>query len=238
MGSVPPWHGVLQPPVGPYLHTYRVDDAAAVSVVAEIEAAGGTARAVRADNAVEADVLAAFAAADAMGTLTALVANAGMTGPKARINELEHFKARRTDPGRQRARHDRVCPRPCGASRRCTSSSGGSIVLMGSAASRIGGSGEYVDYAASKGAVDSLGVGLGREVASKGSGWWRATRSDRHRHPCHRRPARAPASSRMRPVIPIDRAGTADEIAAAVVWLLGDEAGYCTGSILDVSGGR
>jgi NAD(P)-dependent dehydrogenase (short-subunit alcohol dehydrogenase family) len=216
--------------------TYRVDDAAAGAVVAEIEAAGGTARAVRADNAVEADVLAAFAAADAMGTLTALVANAGMTGPKARVDELTLARVERILA--VNVLGTIVCCRE--AVRRFSTlhgGSGGSIVLMGSAASRIGGSGEYVDYAASKGAVDSLGVGLGREVAAEGIrvNVVRPGVIDTNIHATGGQPDRI---ERMRPVIPIDRAGTADEIAAAVVWLLGDEASYCTGSILDVAGGR
>ncbi len=170
--------------------TYRADEAAAASVVAEIEAAGGTARAVRADNAVEADVLAAFAAADAMGPLTALVANAGIAGPKARVDELTVERVERILA--VNVLGTIVCCRE--AVRRFSTlhgGSGGSIVLVGSASSRLGGSGEYVDYAASKGAVDSLGVGLAREVADEGDpGERRAAGCDRHRHPCHGRPTR------------------------------------------------
>ena len=108
---------------------------------------------------------------------------------------------------------------------------------MGSASSRLGGSGEYVDYAASKGAIDSLGVGLAREVADEGVrvNVVRPGVIDTDIHATGGQPDRV---ERLTPLLPIGRAGRADEIAAAVVWLLGDEASYCTGSILDVAGGR
>ena len=170
--------------------TYRADEAAAASVVAEIEAAGGTARAVRADNAVEADVLAAFAAADAMGPLTALVANAGIVGPKARVDELTVERVERILA--VNALGTIVCCRE--AVRRFSTrhgGSGGSIVLVGSASSRLGGSGEYVDYAASKGAVDTLTRRARPGGGRRGNpGERRAAGCDRHRHPRHRRPAR------------------------------------------------
>jgi NAD(P)-dependent dehydrogenase (short-subunit alcohol dehydrogenase family) len=111
--------------------------------------------------------------------------------------------------------------------------SGGAIVLVGSAASRHGGSGEYVDYAASKGAIDTLGIGLAREVADEGvrvnvvrPGFIDTTIHE---------PGRL---ERVVPAVPMRRAGEADEVAAAVVWLLGEGASYTTGAVLDVSGGR
>jgi len=216
--------------------TYRVDEAAASSVVAGIEAAGGVARAVRADNAVEADVLAAFAAADAMGPLTALVANAGIAGPKSRVDELSVERVERILA--VNVVGTIVCCRE--AVRRFSTlhgGDGGSIVLVSSAAARIGGSGEYVDYAASKGALDTLGVGLAREVAAEGIrvNVVRPGVTDTDIHATGGQPDRV---TRLTPLLPIGRAGRADEIAAAVVWLLGDEASYCTGSILDVAGGR
>ena len=216
--------------------TYRAEEAAAASVVAEIEAAGGTARAVRADNAIEADVLTAFAAADAMGPLTALVANAGIAGPRARVDELTVERVERILA--VNVLGTIVCCRE--AVRRFSTlhgGSGGSIVLVGSASSRLGGSGEYVDYAASKGAVDSLGVGLAREVADEGIrvNVVRPGVIDTDIHATGGQPDRV---ERLTPLLPIGRAGRADEIAAAVVWLLGDGASYCTGSILDVAGGR
>jgi len=216
--------------------TYRVDEAAASSVVAGIEAAGGVARAVRADNAVEADVLAAFAAADAMGPLTALVANAGIAGPKSRVDEMSVERVERILA--VNVVGTIVCCRE--AVRRFSTlhgGDGGSIVLVSSAAARLGGSGEYVDYAASKGAVDTLGVGLAREVAAEGIrvNVVRPGVTDTDIHATGGQPDRV---TRLTPLLPIGRAGRADEIAAAIVWLLGDEASYCTGSILDVAGGR
>jgi NAD(P)-dependent dehydrogenase (short-subunit alcohol dehydrogenase family) len=125
------------------------------------------AAAVRADVAVEADVLAAFAAADRVGTLTALVANAGIVAPKARVDELAVERVQRMLA--VNVLGPIICCRE--AVRRLShrhGGAGGSIVLVSSAASRLGSPGEYVDYAASKGAVDSFGVGLAREVAGEG----------------------------------------------------------------------
>ena len=212
------------------------DEAAAASVVAEIEESGGVARAVRADNAVEADVLAAFAAADTMGPLTALVANAGIAGPKSRVDELSVERVERILA--VNVVGTIVCCRE--AVRRFSTlhgGDGGSIVLVSSAAARIGGSGEYVDYAASKGAVDTLGIGLALEVAAEGIrvNVVRPGVTDTDIHATGGQPDRV---ARLTPLLPIGRAGEADEIAAAIVWLLGDDASYCTGSILDVAGGR
>ncbi|HEX5295304.1 MAG TPA: SDR family NAD(P)-dependent oxidoreductase, partial [Streptosporangiaceae bacterium] len=147
--------------------TYRSERAAAAAVVAGIEAAGGTAAAVRADMAVEADVLAAFAAADAMGPVGALVANAGIGAAKARVDELTAERVQRILA--VNVLGPILCCRE--AVRRLSTrhgGRGGSIVLLSSAASRLGSPGEYVDYAASKGAVDTLGLGLAREVSGEG----------------------------------------------------------------------
>jgi NAD(P)-dependent dehydrogenase (short-subunit alcohol dehydrogenase family) len=216
--------------------TYRSEHAAAGSVVAGIEAAGGVAAAVQADVAVEADVLAAFAAADAMGPVTALVANAGIGAAKARVDE---FTAERV----QRILAVNVlgpilCCRE--AVRRLSArrgGPGGSIVLVSSAASRLGAPGEYVDYAASKGAVDTLGLGLAREVAGEGIrvNVVRPGIIETDIHASGGQPDRA---ARLGPALPVGRAGRPGEVAAAVRWLLSDEASYCTGSILDVTGGR
>jgi NAD(P)-dependent dehydrogenase (short-subunit alcohol dehydrogenase family) len=114
---------------------------------------------------------------------------------------------------------------------------GGSIVLVSSAASRLGSPGEYVDYAASKGAVDTLGLGLAREVSGEGIrvNVVRPGIIETGIHASGGQPDRA---ARLGPSVPIGRAGEAGEIAAAVVWLLSDAASYCTGSVLDVAGGR
>jgi NAD(P)-dependent dehydrogenase (short-subunit alcohol dehydrogenase family) len=216
--------------------TYRADAAAAAAVVAGIEAAGGTAAAVRADVAVEADVLAAFAAAEAIGPLGALVANAGIVGARARVDELTAARVERMLA--VNVLGTILCCRE--AVRRLSTryrGSGGSIVLVSSAASRLGSPGEYVDYAASKGAVDTLGIGLAQEVAGEQIrvNVVRPGIIDTEIHASGGQPDRA---GRIGPLAPIGRAGEAREVAAAVVWLLSEEAGYCTGSILDVAGGR
>ena len=147
--------------------TYRADEAAAASVVAGIEAAGGTAAAVRADVAEDADVLAAFAAADALGPVRALVANAGIGAARARVDEVTAGRVQRILA--VNVLGPILCCRE--AVRRLSSrhgGPGGSIVLVSSAAARLGSPGEYVDYAASKGAVDTLGLGLSREVSGEG----------------------------------------------------------------------
>jgi NAD(P)-dependent dehydrogenase (short-subunit alcohol dehydrogenase family) len=216
--------------------TYRTEQAAAASVVAGIEAAGGTAAAVRADMAAEADVLAAFAAADAMGPVGALVANAGISAARARVDELTAERVQRILA--VNVLGPILCCRE--AVRRLSTrhgGRGGSVVLLSSAASRLGSPGEYVDYAASKGAVDTLGLGLAREVSGEGIrvNVVRPGIIETDIHASGGQPDRA---ARLGPSVPIGRAGRAGEIAAAVVWLLSDEASYCTGSVLDVAGGR
>jgi len=216
--------------------TYRADARSAADVVHHIEAEGGTARAVQADVATEADVVAAFAAADELGGLTALAANAGIVGPKTRVDELSAERVERMMAVNVTGQI--LCCRE--AVRRMSTvhgGNGGSIVLVSSAASRLGSPGEYVDYAASKGAVDTLGIGLAREVAGEGIrvNVVRPGVIDTEIHASGGQPDRA---SRLGPALPMARPGTADEVGAAVVWLLGPESGYCTGSLLDVSGGR
>jgi len=216
--------------------TYRADEAAAASVVDGIGAAGGTATAVRADMAQEADVLAAFAAADAVGPVTGLVANAGIGAARARVDELTADRVQRLLA--VNVLGPILCCRE--AVRRLSSrhgGPGGAIVLVSSAAARLGSPGEYVDYAASKGAVDTLGLGLAREVSGEGIrvNVVRPGIIETDIHASGGQPDRA---ARLGPSVPIGRAGQAGEIASAVVWLLSDEASYCTGSILDVAGGR
>ncbi len=211
--------------------TYRADRAAAEALAGEV---GGTA--VQADVAVEADVVRAFAAAGALGPLTGLVANAGVVAPRARVDELDVARVERVlavnvvgaiVSCREAVR--RMSTRHGGA--------GGSIVLVSSAAARLGSPGEYVDYAASKAAVDTLGLGLAKEVAQEGVrvNVVRPGIVDTGLHASGGQPDRA---ARLGPGAPLGRAGSADEIAAAIAWLLGEDASYCTGSILDVAGGR
>jgi NAD(P)-dependent dehydrogenase (short-subunit alcohol dehydrogenase family) len=204
--------------------TYRSDEAAAAAV--------GAARTVQADAGVEADVVRAFEAAAELGPLTGFVANAGIVAPKARVDELTAERVERMLAVnvlgpilgcREAVR--RMSTRHGGP--------GGSIVLIGSAASRFGGAGEYVDYAASKGAVDTLGLGLAREVAEEGVRV-NVVRPGFIETSIHE----AGRLERVVPSVPMRRAGSPDEVAAAVVWLLSDAASYTTGALLDVTGGR
>jgi NAD(P)-dependent dehydrogenase (short-subunit alcohol dehydrogenase family) len=216
--------------------TFRDDRPAAEAVVAEIEASGGVAIAVRADVAVESDVRGAFAAADEIGTLSAMVANAGITAAKSRVDQLVVERVERI-----LAVNVLGCIVCCREAVRRMSTMhgglGGSIVLMSSAASRLGGAGEYVDYAASKGAVDTLGIGLAREVAGEGIrvNVVRPGMIDTDIHATFGQPDRL---ARLGAHRPLGRPGQPEEVAAAAVWLLGDAASYCTGSVLDVAGGR
>jgi NAD(P)-dependent dehydrogenase (short-subunit alcohol dehydrogenase family) len=211
--------------------TYRAGRAAAEALAGEL---GGAA--VQADVAVEADVERAFAAAAALGPLTGLVANAGIVAPRARVDELDVARVERMLAVNVLGAI--VCCRE--AVRRMSTrhgGAGGSIVLVSSAAARLGSPGEYVDYAASKAAVDTLGLGLAREVAQEGVrvNVVRPGIIDTEIHASGGQPDRV---ARIGPSVPLGRAGTAEEVAAAILWLLGDESTYCTGTILDVAGGR
>lgn len=216
--------------------SYVSDAGAAESLVAEIGAAGGRAVAVRADVGVEAEVLALFAAADAVGRVAGLVNNAGVVDRAARVDEMTVARLERmlrinvigsVVAAREAVR--RMSTRHGGR--------GGAIVNLSSAAALLGAPGQYVDYAAAKGAIDSFTIGLAREVAAEGVrvNAVRPGIIDTDIHASGGIPDRAEA---MRGAIPMGRAGTAAECAAAVLWLLSDAASYTTGSIVTVSGGR
>ena len=216
--------------------SYQTDAGAARAVADDAERHGVSARSVRADMAVEADVVNLFAAAAELGPVTGLVANAGVVAEQRRVDELD------ADRIRHLLEVNVVAPLLCCREAVLRMSTrhqgrGGSIVLVSSAASRLGSPGEYVDYAASKGAVDTLGLGLAKEVAAERVrvNVVRPGIIDTDLHASGGQPDRA---ARLGPTLPMGRPGTADEVAAAVVWLLSDEAGYCTGTVLDVAGGR
>lgn len=218
------------------LLTYRNDEQAAVNVVEAIHSAGGLASCIRADMAREDDIAAMFEAADKLGAVTAFVANAGVAASQARVDELTASRIEEI-----LAVNVAGPILACGHAVRRMSTLhggiGGGIVLVSSAASRLGAPGEYVDYAASKGAIDTLGLGLAREVANEGIrvNVVRPGVIDTEIHGRNGRPDRAKTLANT---IPMQRAGQAAEVAAAIMWLLGDDASYCTGSILDVAGGR
>lgn len=210
---------------------------AADALVAEIKAAGGEAFAVKGDVGNEADVLGLFQAVDAAyGRLDAFVNNAGIVDMKARVDQMDLARLERMM--RINVVGSILCARE--AVKRMSSlhgGAGGAIVNISSAAALIGSPGEYVDYAASKGAIDSFTIGLAREVATEGVrvNAVRPGIIDTEIHASGGQPDRIAA---IRGFVPMKREGKAEEVAHAVIWLLSDEASYTTGSILNVSGGR
>ncbi|GAB4538515.1 MAG: SDR family oxidoreductase [Roseibium sp.] len=218
------------------LVNYAQNAAAAEALVAEVGVAGGTAIAVQADVGIEADVLRLFKEADRHGTLAGLVNNAGVVDVVQRvdgmslerltrmfsINVIGSFLCAREAVRRMSTRHG---------------GNGGVIVNLGSAASKLGSPNQYVDYAAAKGAIDTMTVGLAREVADEGIrvNAVRPGIIDTDIHASGGDPDRV---ARMAADLPMKRAGTADEVAEAVLWLLSERSSYTTGTVLDVSGGR
>ncbi|MGE0284494.1 MAG: SDR family oxidoreductase [Rhizobiaceae bacterium] len=216
---------------------YTSNVEAAEKVVADIRAAGGDAVSVQGDVGSEADVLAMFDLVDhTFGPLDALVNNAGVVDVKARLDEMSLARLERMF--RINTIGSLLCARE--AVRRMSTKhggKGGAIVNLTSVAAVIGGPGEYVDYAAAKGAIDSFTIGLAREVATEGIrvNAVRPGIIDTEIHASGGQPDRA---EKMSVNVPVKRAGTADEVAQAVLWLLSDAASYSTGTIVTVSGGR
>lgn len=216
---------------------YLRDQVAAEAVCARIVAAGGAAFPVQADVSDEAQVLAMFATLDARGLpLTALVNNAGVVGTIAPFCDYDRARLERTLAinvlgaflvAREALR--RMSTARGGA--------GGGIVNLSSAAARIGSPNEFIDYAASKGAIDAMTLGLAKEFATQGVrvNAVRPGLIDTEIHASAGAPDRI---ERFTPMIPMRRAGTAMEVAEAILWLLSREAAYVTGTFIDVSGGR
>jgi len=215
---------------------YAGNVVAAEGVCAEIHALGGEAVAVRGDVSNPDDVEHIFKAADRMGRLAALVNNAGTIFGAARVDEMDAERISRTLA--VNVTGTLLCS---GAAIRRMSTrhggQGGGIVNIGSAAAKLGAPGVYVDYAASKGAVDTFTVGLALEVATEGIrvNGVRPGVIDTEFHTTGGIPDRA---HQLAPSVPLQRPGTAEEVANAALWLLSDEASYVTGTTLGVTGGR
>jgi len=216
---------------------YTSNSLAADEVVRQIRASGGTAITVQADVAVEADIMAMFAKVDAkLGRITALVNNAGVVDVASRveamtaqrlkrmfnINVLGSFLCAREAVKRMSTKHG---------------GAGGTIVNLSSVAARLGGPGQYVDYAASKGAIDTFTTGLAKEVATEGIRV-NAVRPGIIETDIHASGGEPDRARLMAPLVPMQRAGIALEVAQAIVWLMTDESSYTTGSMIDVAGGR
>src|SRR5215475_2719839 len=216
---------------------YASNEAAAKDVVANIEAKNGKAIAVKCDVGEESDILKLFEAADKFGTLGALVNNGGIVGKSGvRVDEMSAERIQRVMA--VNVTGSILCARE--AVKRMSTRHGGKggvIVNISSVAAKLGGANTYVDYAASKGAIDSFTTGLGYEVAGEGIrvAGIRPGLIDTEIHAAGGEPDRA---HRLAHMVPMKRVGQAEEIANAIVWLLSDEASYVTGAILDVTGGR
>lgn len=219
------------------LISYQQQRDAAEAVLAEVQAAGGRGHAVQAEVGDEAQVLALFAAADArFGRLDALVNNAGVVDVAQTVAEMSLARLERMF--RVNTVGTFLCARE--AVRRMSTrygGRGGAIVNVSSAAARLGAPGQYVDYAAAKGAVDVLTLGLAKEVAGEGIRV-NAVRPGLIETDIHASGGQPDRVQRLLPTVPMQRGGTAEEVAEAIAWLMSDSSPYTTGSLLEVSGGR
>ena len=216
---------------------YTSNEAAAADVVRAIQAGGGKAFAVHADVAQEDQVLRMFGEVDArLGRLTALVNNAGIVDRAQRVDEMSLERLKRMFDVNLLGSF--LCARE--AVRRMSTrhgGKGGAIVNVSSAAARLGAAGQYVDYAAAKGAIDVMTLGLAKEVANEGIRV-NAVRPGLIETDIHASGGLPNRVKDLQHLVPMQRGGTADEVAQAIVWLLSAEASYTTMSLVEVSGGR
>ena len=213
------------------------DRTSADRVVQDIRDEGGTAIAVPGDVAVEKDVVHLFGSCDrSLGPLTALVNNAGIVTQASRVEAMEFDRLQRMFSTNVVGAF--LCARE--AIRRMSTKhggKGGAIVNISSGAARLGSPGEWVDYAASKGAIDTMTIGLSKELADEGIRV-NCVRPGFVNTEIHANAGEPNRIERLRAGIPMKRGGEPEEVARAVLWLLSDEASYSTGAILDVTGGR
>lgn len=217
--------------------SYNASARAAEEVVAAIQAKGRRALCVKADNASEGDIMKMFAVVDAeLGPLTGLVNNAGIALPVTRLESMTAERINRTFQTNITGTF--LCSRE--AVKRMSTKRGGrggAIVNVSSVAARIGGAGEWLDYGASKGAMDTFTLGLSKEVGAEGIRV-NAVRPGIIETEFHANAGAPDRVARFTPLVPMQRSGSADECAAAIVWLLSAEASYITGALLDIAGGR
>ena len=220
----------------PVAINYRDDARAAAETAAEVQRRGARATTIQGDVAVEADVVAMFSKAQAdLGPLQGVVINAGITAPAMRLADMGAERLRRMFEVNVLGAY--LCAREAArALSRSRGGKGGSVVLVSSGAARFGSPGTYVDYAGSKAALDTLAIGLGKELGPEGIrvNSIRPGLVETEIHATTGDPDRA---RQLGAAAPLGRPGRPEEIAAAIVWLLSDAASYVTGSVLDVSGG-
>jgi len=216
---------------------YLKNPAAADGVVDDIRSNGGQAIVVAADISVEKDVISLYEAVDAhLGTVTALVNNAGILERQMRVEDVSTARLQRIFA--VNVMGSILCERE--AVKRMSSSHGGhggAIVNVSSAAARLGSAGEYVDYAASKGAIDSFTIGLSKEVAAERIRV-NAVRPAFIYTDIHADGGEPGRVDRIKDTIPMQRGGHPEEVAQAIMWLLSEEASYVTGTFIDLSGGK
>lgn len=217
--------------------SYQSNAAAADDVVNKIRAAGGTAIAVQADVGIEADVLRLFKTVDEqLGTLSVLINNAGMLEQQTRLDQMALDRWQRVFSANVFGTF--LCAKQA-VLRMSTKygGKGGSIVNVSSAAARLGSPNEFIDYASAKGAVDSMTLGLSKEVAAEGIRV-NAIRPGLIYTDIHTLAGEPDRVDRAKAGVPMQRGGTAEEVAEAIVWLASEHASYVTGVLLDVTGGR
>jgi NAD(P)-dependent dehydrogenase (short-subunit alcohol dehydrogenase family) len=221
----------------PVAINYRNDAQAAAVTAAEVRKRGGRATTIQGDVSVEADVVALFAQAQAdLGPLGGVVINAGVTAPAMPLAQMSAQRMRRVFEVNVLGAY--LCAREAArALARSRGGMGGAVVLVSSAATRLGSPGEYVDYAGSKAALDTLAVGLAKELGAEGVRV-NAVRPGLIETEIHATTGDPDRARKLGRASPLGRAGSAQEVAEGIVWLLSEAASYVTGSILDIAGGR